>query len=159
MAGIERVALRAPGSQETVRMPAVEAIGTPLSLLALSADGVMAVGYLDREHRRTRVAVVSSDGQTVLARLDLPGGAPGIGGRPLQFSADRQFLFYGAMEGDAGNVFKMPVAGGAPIQVTRFQADPIARFSVSPDERTIAVSRGPVRTDVVLVRDQAAGVR
>jgi Tol biopolymer transport system component len=51
------------------------------------------------------------------------------------------------------NVWQQPFAGGTPKPVTSFPDDlnRIADFAWSPDGKTLAISRGQVRTDVVLI--------
>jgi Tol biopolymer transport system component len=156
--GIERQSMEAQRA-ERVTIPALDGLGIPIALLALSPDGrLMAVSYADSE-RRNRIAIVSADGRVVVQRLDLPGGEPGVGGRPLQFSADGSRLYFASTQDGVGNIVSTPIAGGPPLQITRFESDAIFRFAVSRDERTAIVSRGPVRADIVAFHDRPDSTR
>jgi serine/threonine protein kinase/Tol biopolymer transport system component len=145
--GIKRVSIDG-GPSTSLTLPVFASLGPPVTLIALSRDGRrMAVSYQDRERRGHRVAIVSADGSGTPQRLDIVA-------RWLQFDADGLSIYYTVAQKGVGNLYKQVLAGGEPTPVTEFQSDSIMRFAVSPDDQTIAVSRGTIRNDVVLVRDQ-----
>ncbi len=43
--------------------------------------------------------------------------------------------------------------GGDPVQVTDFQGDQIFNFDYSPDGKWLAVARGRITDDVVMISD------
>lgn len=47
----------------------------------------------------------------------------------------------------------MAFAGGNPVQVTDLQGDQIFNFDYSPDGKWLALVRGRVTDDVVLIED------
>jgi Tol biopolymer transport system component len=49
------------------------------------------------------------------------------------------------------NVWRQPLAGGPPQQVTHFKEDQIGYFDVSADGKQLAVARGNAYSDVVLM--------
>jgi Tol biopolymer transport system component/DNA-binding winged helix-turn-helix (wHTH) protein len=51
------------------------------------------------------------------------------------------------------NLWRQPIDGGAPSQVTRFPGGPIWNFAPSADGRDLAVVRGDALSDIVLLRD------
>jgi hypothetical protein len=53
----------------------------------------------------------------------------------------------------AGNLWKQPVAGGAPEQLTNFKTDSIFNFTYSHDGKRIILSRGQSIVNVVLIRN------
>jgi hypothetical protein len=46
---------------------------------------------------------------------------------------------------------RQPLAGGAPVPITQFTSDQIFTYALSPDQAQVAVVRGRVSSDVVLV--------
>jgi Tol biopolymer transport system component len=51
------------------------------------------------------------------------------------------------------NVWRQPVDGGKPAQLTNFQGDQIFNFAYSPDGKWLALARGRVTDDVMLISD------
>jgi eukaryotic-like serine/threonine-protein kinase len=51
------------------------------------------------------------------------------------------------------NLWRQPLDGGPPRQLTFFDADRIQWFAWSPDGKSLAVTRGSTQSDVVLIRD------
>ena len=54
---------------------------------------------------------------------------------------------------DVSNVWRRPLAGGAPRQVTNFKAGKMFDFGWSADGKRIIFTRGERRTDIVLITD------
>jgi len=51
------------------------------------------------------------------------------------------------------NIWRQPLDGSAPRQLTHFTSDRIFSFAWSRDGKRLAVSRGTVSGDVVLIRN------
>jgi serine/threonine protein kinase len=73
---------------------------------------------------------------------DTPSFAPG--------GAD---VVYVVQEKGVDNLWTRPLASGAPRQLTRFPSERIFGFGFSPDGKKIAVERGYIESDAVLLRD------
>jgi len=71
----------------------------------------------------------------------------------IHFTPDGKGLAWPLFDGSAGNIWIQPLAGGAPKQFTQFSLEGIADFSFSPDGRTLALLRGHITKDVVLIKD------
>ena len=69
---------------------------------------------------------------------------------PGPFSADGRFV-YAVARKDPKNIVAQPIAGGAPVPVTRFTDKRVLDFSLSPDHRVMAITRIVVEADVVQV--------
>jgi len=68
----------------------------------------------------------------------------------VRWTNDGQALLYtNAHRPD--NIWRQPLAGGPPQQVTHFKEDQIGYFDVSPDGKQIAMARGNAYSDVVLI--------
>ena len=67
-----------------------------------------------------------------------------------RFAPDGKSLIYS----DGVNLWRQPIDGGSPSQITRFTGDQIYSFAVSADQTRWALVRGQVDSDVVLVTDR-----
>ena len=115
------------------------------------------------------IPVVSPDGQWFSLtysdkRFEPPEGAgimrlDGTGFKPLnipsawdrRWSADSKALYFVKSTQGVGNIWKLPVAGGAPVRITNFTAGGIASLAVSREDR-LAFRHGNTFADAVLVR-------
>lgn len=71
----------------------------------------------------------------------------------LEWSADGRAIVYGATKNGVANLWSQPVDGGDPKQITNFNSERILWFDFSPDGKRLAVSRGTVTSDVVLIKN------
>jgi Tol biopolymer transport system component len=71
----------------------------------------------------------------------------------LEWAPDGRSLLYVDTPRGVSNVWRLPLAGGPPRQVTRFDAGQIFAFALTRDGRRLAVARGGIVGDVVLIRD------
>jgi Tol biopolymer transport system component len=97
-----------------------------------------------------------------LAILPADGGAPSQTFQIVQFahyyvtprwSLDGQAIVYTERQNGAGNLWKQPLAGGPPRQLTDFKTDIISNFVFSRDGKSIVLARGPKGAYVVLIKD------
>lgn len=93
---------------------------------------------------------------------------PGSGGDPLytlnpdlrasgnfRFTPDGKSLAYVVNEHGISNLWAMPLTGGDAKQLTDFKSDLIFDFAWSRDGKQLAISRGQITRDVVLLKDTA----
>jgi len=127
---------------------------TPLTAYtpAVSADGKM-VAFISQDgavpNLRLRWVVVPSSGGAPLYTVNLD---PRFGGR-YRFTPDGKSLAYIVNEHGVANIWAAPLAGGDPKPLTDFKSDLIFDFAWSRDGKQLAVSRGQVSRDVVLLTD------
>jgi Tol biopolymer transport system component len=106
-----------------------------------SPDGKAIAGhYQDPEKNAERVVVLSLEAATPERRYQNVRASE-------RWSADGKSLLFN----DRVNLFRQPLSGGAPIQITKFTGDTIFAFDVSRDQKQMAVVRGQIVSDVVLV--------
>ncbi|HKC65267.1 MAG TPA: DPP IV N-terminal domain-containing protein, partial [Pyrinomonadaceae bacterium] len=141
-------------------------LGNP-TLWKLSIDGGEPVPLLDKISSRP---VVSPDGKWIaclyreqaispykLSVLPFEGGQPvKIFNEPVELSAvhwtvDGRALLYARTQGGVSNIWSQPFDGGAPFQLTDFKQGRIFWFDLSPDGSQLAVARGSVISDVVMI--------
>ena len=73
-------------------------------------------------------------------------------GQHIEWTPDSRALIYIDTRGGAGNLWTQPVEGGTPKQITDFKDDRIFTFAYSRDGKQLALSRGTIDSDVVLIQ-------
>jgi Tol biopolymer transport system component/DNA-binding winged helix-turn-helix (wHTH) protein len=111
----------------------------------VSPDGKL-IAY---EHYDDRLgwhtALLPADGGAPLKVFDFHAFRAGV-----RWTNDGQALLYtDAHRPD--NIWRQPLAGGLPQQVTHFKEDQIGYFDISPDGKQLAMARGNAYSDVVLI--------
>jgi len=113
---------------------------------------------------------ISPDGKSVLVReyfaaenkiriITAGGGQPVRTFEPdselgvMRWSADGKSLLSVRTRNGVSNVWRRPLDGGDPRQVTRFESDQIGDFAESRDGKQLAVVRYSTASDVVMIRD------
>ena len=125
--------------------------GEPMQLTdklsrAVSPDGRL-VAYIYRDQNDPwRLAVAPLEGGEPLKTFDVPATIAWLTGRPTV----RAVTYVETRDG-VSNIFARPLDGGAPRQLTDFKADRIFTFAYSPDGKQLALSRGTINDDVVLI--------
>jgi len=93
--------------------------------------------------------IMSSDGGPRVASFRMP-----IGVAALRWSASGTAFQYAITRDGAGNIWEQPVAGGPPRQLTHFPpGEDVRGFAWSPDGKQLAVVRGHVKRNVVVISD------
>jgi len=69
----------------------------------------------------------------------------------FQWSPDGRALDYVMTANGVGNIWRQPLAGGAPIQLTHFNSEQISSFDWSPDGKQLLLSRGYTYRNVFLI--------
>jgi Tol biopolymer transport system component/predicted Ser/Thr protein kinase len=132
--------------------------GAPVLLLskdlwspALSPNGSLLAGfYSEPESNATmKLFVAPIEGDAPARTLDVPKEADA----PLVWSPDGQALDYVITTGGVENVWRQPLAGGKPVQLTKWASDSISNFAWSRDGKQLAVARGATTTDILLMQN------
>jgi Tol biopolymer transport system component len=96
-----------------------------------------------------KIAVIPAEGGAALHTFTTD---PRLHNR-IHFTPDSKGLARPINEGGVGNIWVQRLAGGAPKQFTSFQSEMIEDFAYSRDGKGIALLRGRVTKDVVLIKD------
>jgi serine/threonine protein kinase len=114
----------------------------------ISPDGKQfACSYWDEQlDTKFNIAVFPIEGGTPIKTFDLPTGI-------VRWTSDGRALTYIDTQGSASNIWSQPLAGGPPRQLTNWKSDRIFYFAWSRDGKQLALSRGVVTNDVVLISD------
>jgi len=71
----------------------------------------------------------------------------------VMWAPDGRSIWYVNTRDGAANLYSQSIDGGAPKQLTKFTDNGVGTFSFSRDGKTIAFTRGTIRSDVVLISD------
>ena len=137
------------GKQTLWKMPAEG--GEPVQLTerisrqpTISPDGKLVAYFYRDENAPWRIAVGPLEGGPLLKTFDLNSVS-------LDWTPDGRAIAYIDSREGVFNIAAQPLDGGAPKQLTDFKADRIFSFAYSPDGKQLALSRGTVSSDVVLI--------
>jgi Tol biopolymer transport system component len=121
---------------------------------AVSPDGRQ-IAYLFTEAADTnappnRIAVIPFEGGEPSKIFEIQ---PGLGGARtiIHWSADARSLLYSVITNNVSNIWGQPLNGGKPVQLTNFKEHIITAFDWSRDGRHLAVARGMLIRDAVLI--------
>ena len=116
--------------------------------VAISPDGKL-LACLYKEPP-AKIMILPSEGGPPVKLLDIPYPFGGY----VRWTPDGRGLAYrGSSGGGVSNLWSLPVDGGPPVQLTDFESDGIFSFDWSPDGEWLALSRGTMTHDVVLISD------
>lgn len=76
---------------------------------------------------------------------------------PLDWKRDGSGIYYGSNGETFGNIWFMPIDGKNPLQITKFTDQVISNFSLSPDGKTFAVSRGSIVGNIMKIQLRNTG--
>jgi Tol biopolymer transport system component len=130
---------------DSVRLNDAEA-----NLPVVSPDGRW-IAYFYRDTKATPkegVAIMAFEGGPPTKRFDIPRMIAGF-----RWEANGRSLLYTKKEGGVINIWREPIEGGMPTQVTHFSSDSISSFDVSRDGKQLLMERGRQTSDAVLIRD------
>lgn len=134
--------------------------GTPARILDRGANNAVVspdarqIAYLytdgPAQGPPNKIAIIPFEGGDPQKTFEVPRAAGGTR-TIIKWSRDGRSLFYTAVANNASNIWRLPLDGGKPVQVTNFTEHIIPAFDWSRDGRRLAVSRGVLIRDVVLI--------
>ena len=127
-------------------------VSQPHGAWDLSPDGksIVTLAVRDFDHKLVLKLHSTEDKKTVDYDVDQRAWPSGIG-----FMPDGKGVVYTIREKGVDNLWVQPLDGSAYRQLTHFTAERIFRFVFSPDGAKIALERGHVESDAVLLRDDS----
>ena len=124
----------------------------PAGLVAIShKDGQIAYGYTavdEQAKNRRRIGIIPFEGGPPTRTLDSVGAL-----RTVKWAPDGRALTYVDNRGVASNIWSQSIDGGPPKQLTNFKSARIFSYAWSQDGKKLALARGSLNKDVVLIRD------
>jgi|CXWL01.1.fsa_nt_gi Tol biopolymer transport system component/DNA-binding winged helix-turn-helix (wHTH) protein len=123
----------------------------------VSADGKMiAYTYLEPglEGSRWSIGVMSAEGGSRIKRFDLPATVM-PSERVVRWSADGGIAFPNS-PGGGSDIWLQPLNGRPARQLTNFKGEQIVAFDWSVDGSSLAIARGAITSDVVLINNSVS---
>jgi Tol biopolymer transport system component/DNA-binding winged helix-turn-helix (wHTH) protein len=105
------------------------------------------------EGDRVNIAVVPFEGGQPWKIFDYTAVSPSPVCSCLRWTPDGQALAYIDTRKSVSNLWAQPLTGGPPRQITDFTSELIFDFAWSRDGKQLALARGTVTSDVVLIRN------
>jgi eukaryotic-like serine/threonine-protein kinase len=138
---IKRVPL-AGGSPETV-------VSAALADFALSPDGkeIASLEVREFDHKLVLRLDSTEDHKTQYFGIDQRASYG------ISFSPAGRSIVYTVQDKGVDNLWEQPLDGTPPRELTHFASERIRQFAYSPDGSKIAIERGHVESDAVLLRD------
>ena len=143
------------GDNQAIKRVSLEG-GQPETLIkegigawALSPDGntIVSLEVRELDHRLVLNLYSIDDKKTNYHDLDQRASSP------LCYAPDPKAVVYVVREKGVDNLWEQPLDNSPARRLTHFTAERIMRFRFSPDGSKIAVERGHVESDAVLLRD------
>jgi Tol biopolymer transport system component len=124
-------------------------LNVPLNMVGYSWDGKLMVygtEKVENGQMQSKMVVAPAEGGSPLATFDTPYGI-----QSTKFTPDGKAIAFMLTRNRATNIWEQPLAGGEPVQMTRFSSGDMFAFSWSRDGKRLAFSRGQRKTDVVMI--------
>jgi Tol biopolymer transport system component len=143
------------GDNQAIKRVSVEG-GQPETLIkeaigawSLSPDGkrIVSLEVREMDHRLVLNFYSIEDRQTNYHDLDQRASSP------LTFAPDPKAVVYIVRNKGVDNLWEQPLDNSPARQLTHFTSERIVSFRFSPDGSKLAVERGHVESDAVLLRE------
>jgi Tol biopolymer transport system component/DNA-binding winged helix-turn-helix (wHTH) protein len=132
----------------------IELTKFPARFPAASPDGKWIACMYFPEPEKAAIAVLSLEDGRLGKSIPLDRGTlPISSAGKLQWTPDGRALAYIAVRGGVSNIWSQPLDGSPPRPLTNFPSGQIFSFAWSPDGRQLAMTRGTISSDVVLISD------
>ena len=117
----------------------------------VSPDGkFIACALWDSQDKRKKIAIISFEDGHLIKFFDsknLPGA------NLLRWLPNEQALSFILTINGVSNIWKQPINGGNPQQITNYHDDLIYRFGWSVDGKQLALERGMTVNDIILIQN------
>jgi len=116
------------------------------SAAAWSFSDYLQEGFASSRHQ---IAIVPMEKGLPVKYLEVPRSGETFSN--LEWTRDGKAILLADARDGIGNIWRLPVEGGEPKQLTNFKSDLIMSFAWSPDGHELVCSRGSYTSDVVLM--------
>jgi Tol biopolymer transport system component len=116
----------------------------------VSPDGArIACNYWDEMNSQWKIAVFPYDGGQPQLIFDAPGDFR----RVVRWTSDSAALTFIDTRGGVSNIWRQPLEGGLPQQITNFRTGRIFDFAWSSDGQRLVLAQGWVNSNAVVIRN------
>ncbi len=122
--------------------------GPGISRFALSSDGKLIAEDVFAGPRE-QFKIADAETGAILKEINAPTHAA----VSMQFTPDDKAVAFVIRDKGIDNIWTQPVDGGPAKQITKFATNQITEFGWSRDGKKLALVRGHVHSDVVLIRE------
>jgi Tol biopolymer transport system component len=147
---IWRVAIE-DGTPEPLELAGYDVLPSPTGRMILYQTEPVAEGA-DR-NRPDRWEVISSSDRKLLFAFDVTGDQ--TIGMMTKWAPDESGIDYVVTRNGVSNIWRQPLTGGPPVQITHFSAQRIFSFAWSPDGKWLSLALGAQRSDVVVMSSRS----
>ena len=126
-----------------------EKTNLPTEVAGFSRDGKMMFytsQKVENGHLVAKLIVAPAGGGPPLYQFDPPYGI-----QAARFTPDGKAIAFMLTRNRATNIWEQPLAGGNPLQITKFDNGEMFAFAWSPDGKQLTFSRGARKSDVVMM--------
>ena len=113
------------------------------------SNKLLAYDIEDPQTKRRQIVITHFPDLTPVKTINLPVTVEG-----WRWAPDSRAIVYRDRRGDVSNLWRQPVDGAEPIQITNFTSEVIRYFSYARDGKNIVMSRGTVTRDAVLITEE-----
>ena len=115
---------------------------------AISPDGKLAAcRYREQDLSAFKLGIIDLTSGQIVKTIDMSNDST------LKWSGDGRAVLYIDRRNGVSNIWSQPIDGSAAKQLTNFKSDLIFTFDISKDGKSLAMSRGTLSNDVVLIAD------
>jgi serine/threonine protein kinase/Tol biopolymer transport system component len=123
-----------------------EKTNLPIYGFGYSPDGTLLYSLSHGSNMLAKVVVTPATGGAPLYTFDIPYRM-----YSPRFTPDGKAIAFLIGRNRATNIWEQPLAGGAPVQLTKFPTGEIFAFAWSKDGKQLAFARGERKDDVVMI--------
>lgn len=120
-----------------------------------SPDGSMIAFYrgVSSSTSAPTIAIIPADGGEIMKEFAVPVqfSRNWFARTTVQWSSDGQAVYFISLRDRTSNIFRQPLDGKEPTQITDFKDGLIFNFAFSPDGSKLLISRGSFSRDVILL--------
>ena len=133
----------------------VQVVDKFTSSCGISPDGkLIACFYKDEQvNSPVRIMILPFEGGQPLKMFAAPGTDPISWDAGLAWTPDGRGITYVDSAGGSPNLWSQSLDGGPPKKLTDFKENGVWRYSWSRDGKQLALTRGTIKSDVVLIKD------
>ena len=113
----------------------------------VSPDSKLIAYFYREDNGPWRIAIAPLDGGESLKTFDIPA----LPAASLRWTPDGRAVAYVDTQGGVSNIVIQSLEGGKPKPLTDFKQERIFSFDYSRNGKQLAISRGTINNDVVLI--------